>query len=151
VEAVGVTAGGDAVPDAPAPRGWRAAVAAGVFPPLVLGFLASALANRLAFAGWGLVAAIGHLALLRAAWSRGWSASARAALALAWAAVAVASFASLVTRHGEVFDLGYRAVLWPVYTATLTRPQTWWLLASALAAGAAAAALAARRRPGSTR
>ena len=130
----------------PAPPGWRLSLAAGVYPPLLLGFLMSALANRLAFAGWGIAAAVGHLALLRAAWGRGWSAAARAALTLAWAAVAVAALAWLVARHGEILDLGYRAVLWAVYLPALTRPGTWQLLAGALAAAALAATATARRR-----
>ena len=130
----------------PAPRGWYAAVAAGVFPPLVLGFVASALANRLAFVGWGAVVAAGHAALLRAAWSRGWSAAARAALTLGWAALGTLSLAGLVARHGEILDLGYRALLWPVYSGAWTRPGTWQVLAAALAAAAAVAALVALRR-----
>ena len=137
----------------PAPRGWHLALAAGVYPPLLLGFLASALANRLAFVGWGAVAAMGHAALLRAAWGRGWSAAARAALTLAWAALAALALAGLVERHHEILDLGYRAVLWAVYAPALTRAATWQLAAGALAAAAlAAAGLAAalvtrRRRP----
>jgi hypothetical protein len=129
----------------PPPRGWRLALAAGVYPPMLLGFAASALANRLAFAGWGLVAGIGHAALLRAAWQRGWSAAARAALTLAWAGLAMLSFAGLVQRHQEILDLGYRAVLWPVYAAALTQPLTWQLAAGALVAAAVVATGAARR------
>jgi hypothetical protein len=121
-------------------------VAAGVFPPLLLGFAASALANRLAFAGWGMVAALGHALLLRAAWGRGWSAAARGAVVLAWAALTLVSFASLVARHGESLDLGYRALLWPVYTPLLTAPPTWTTAAAVLGALAAASALLARRR-----
>ena len=130
-----------------APRGWYLALAAGVFPPLLLGFVASALANRLAFAGWGIVGAVGHTALLRAAWQRGWAAAGRGALTAAWAALATVSFAGLVARHQEILDLGYRAVWWPVYAEPLTRPATWYAVAAALAAGAtAAAALGWRRR-----
>ena len=138
----------DGATAATAPRGWRAALAAGVYPPLLLGFLASALANRLAFAGWGLVAAVGHAALLRAAWSRGWSVAARAALTLAWAAVATFSFAGLVERHGEILDLGYRALMWPVYLEALTRPATWHGVAAAGAVLAALAGVVVVRRRG---
>jgi len=143
--------GGDASPDlarpwTPAPRGWYPALAAGVFPPLLLGFVASALANRLAFVGWGAVAALGHALLLRAAWQRGWRAPARAALTLAWAALTLVSFASLVARHGEILDLGYRALLWPVYQPLLTAPRSWSSAAALLAAVSAACALLARRR-----
>lgn len=130
----------------PAPRGWYASLAAGVFPPLLLGFVASALANRLAFAGWGAVAALGHALLLRAAWRRGWSVPARAALTLAWAALTLLSFASLVARHGEILDLGYRALLWPVYQPLLTTPRAWSSGAALFAAAAAGATLLARSR-----
>jgi hypothetical protein len=129
-----------------APRGWYLAVAAGTLPAFVLGMVASALADRLAFAGWGLVAGFGHALLLRAAWQRGWGVAARAALALVWGALALVSLASLVGRHGEILDLGYRAVLWPVYVPALTRPRTALLAAAALAAGAAVATWRARSR-----
>ena len=136
------------VPWEPAPRGWYLAVVAGSLPLLVLGMVASALADRLAFAGWAIVAGVGHALLLRAAWSRGWGASARLALALGWAALALFVFAALVARHGEILDLGYRALLWPVYTPVLTRPGTSVAAGVTLAVGSAAAAgraLLARR------
>jgi hypothetical protein len=133
-------------PWAPAPRGWYAALAAGVFPPLLLGFVASVLANRLAFVGWGAVAALGHALLLRAAWGRGWSVPARAALGLAWAALALVAVAALVARHGEALDLGYRALLWPLHHPALAAPPAWQSAAALLAAAAAAFTLLARRR-----
>jgi hypothetical protein len=134
----------DASADTAAPHGWRLAIAAGVFPYLLLGFAASALANRLAFAGWGLAAAVGHLLLLRVAWSRGWSVVARLALLLAWGAGATFAFAALVERHGEILDLGYRALLWSVYTPVLTGPASWRGLGGGLAIAAAVATLLAR-------
>ncbi|HXT20765.1 MAG TPA: hypothetical protein VN923_08455 [Thermoanaerobaculia bacterium] len=118
----------------PAPRGWYAALLAGTLPAFTLGMVASALADRLAFAGWALVAGFGYALLLRAAWGRSWSAAARAALVLAWGALALLVFGNLVARHGETLDLGYRAVLWPVYSSLLTRPMTWQVGAAALAA-----------------
>ena len=135
-----------ASPWSAAPRGWYASLAAGVFPPLLLGFVASVLANRLAFVGWGAVAALGHALLLRAAWGRGWSVPARAALGLGWAALALVSFASLVARHGETLDLGYRALLWPLHHPALAAPPAWQYGAALLAASAAALTLLARRR-----
>lgn len=135
---------------APAPRGWYPSLLAGALPAFVLGMVASALADRLAFAGWALVAGFGYALLLRAAWSRGWSAAGRAALVLGWSALAVLAFATLVERHREILDLGYRALLWPIYSSLLTRPSTWRFAAALLAAGAtvalARAAIARRRR-----
>lgn len=132
----------------PAPRGWYLALAAGSLPAFVLGMVASALADRLVFAGWAMVAGFGHALLLRAAWQRGWSAPARAALVLAWGALSLLSFATLVVRHQEILDLGYRAVLWPIYVPALTRPATARLLAALLALAAAVAAWRARATRG---
>jgi hypothetical protein len=128
----------------PAPRGWYAAVVAGSLPPFALGMAASALADRLAFAGWAMVAGLGHALLLRAAWRRGWSIAGRAGLALAWAALALLAFATLVERHEEVLDLGYRALLWPIYASSLTRPSTARVAAALLATLAAVALWRAR-------
>lgn len=128
-----------------APRGWYVAVAGGALPLLVLGMVASALADRLAFAGWGLVAGVGHALILRGAWQRGWMAPARAALTLAWAALALVVFGALVAEHQEILDLGYRALLWPLYAPALARPRTAELAAAALAIAAVAAAALARR------
>jgi len=135
----------------PAPRGWYVALAAGSLPAFVLGMVASALADRLVFAGWGMVAGFGHALLLRAAWQRGWSVAGRAALVLAWGALSLLSFATLVVRHGEILDLGYRAVLWPIYVPALTRPATARLLAAMLGAAAAVAAWRARAGRGMAR
>jgi hypothetical protein len=130
----------------PAPRGWYLALSAGVVPALPLGFVASALANRLAFVGWGVVAALGHALLLRTAWERGWTALGRAALALGWAALSLLSFSSLVERHGEILDLGYRALLWPVHHPAVSAAGTWRGLAGGAGLAAATCALLAWRR-----
>ena len=143
-ETVGVDVAG-----VPALRSWYAALLAGSLPPLLLGMVASALADRLVFAGWAAVAGVGHALLLRAAWTRGWSVAARAVLALAWGALALLAFATLVARHAEILDLGYRAMLWPLYTPLLARAATFRVAAAALAvvaAAVAALALATRRQ-----
>ena len=128
----------------PAPRGWYASLLAGTLPLFALGMPASALADRLDFAGWAIVAGTGYALLLRAAWVRGWSAAARAALVLGWTALALLAFATLVARHQEVLDLGYRALLWPVYMPLLTRPLTARVAAGALVLSALAALVFAR-------
>jgi hypothetical protein len=132
----------------PAPRGWYAAAAAGSLPLFVLGMVSSALADRLAFAGWGIVAGAGHTLLLRAAWQRGWSVPSRTALALGWGALALVSLAGLVERHRRILDVGYRAVLWPLYAPALTRPSTWELAAAALVVAALVAVALGRRARG---
>ena len=138
---------------APAPRGWYVSLLAGTLPLFVLGMAASALADRLAFAGWALVAGFGYALLLRAAWNRGWTAAGRAALVLGWSALALLAFATLVERHREILDLGYRALLWPIYSSLLTRPSTWRIAAAVLAVAAivALARAAAARRGRSAR
>jgi hypothetical protein len=143
----GVVLAGDA-PWPAAPRGWHLAVLAGTLPPLLLGAAASVLANRIVFLGWAAAAALGHTLLLRAAWGRGWSAAARAALCLGWAGTALAGFGSLAGRHGEILDLGYRAMLWVVYTPAFVRPLTYHLTSVALLVAALVAAALARRQEG---
>ncbi len=102
---------------------WHLPLLAGLLPVLVIGFGASALANRLVFAGWGLAAGAAYTALLRVGLDRGWNRWARAALLLATLAVAFAVFAGLVARHQEIFDLGFRAVAPRLYFTAVTRPE----------------------------
>jgi hypothetical protein len=113
---------------------WYAALLAGILPVLLLGFLYSALANRLDFAGWALLLAAFYTAGLRQGMQAGWPAPRLAgALALLLAAGTVA-FAWIERTHQEILDLGYRAVLpEEVYFPAATSPR---------AAGAAAGALA---------
>jgi len=119
-----------------APRGWYASLLACTLPLFALGMVASALADRLVFAGWAIVAGAGSALLLRAAWMRRWSVPVRAALVLGWAALALLAFAALVVRYGEVLDLGYRALLWPIYSPVLTKPLAAPVAAALLALAA---------------
>jgi len=129
-----------------APRGWYASLLACTLPLFVLGMVASALADRLVFAGWAIVAGAGAALLLRVAWGRDWSVAARAALVLGWAALALLAFAALAARHGEVLDLGYRALLWPIYSPLLTKPLAAGVAAAVLALAAIACLVLARSR-----
>ena len=115
---------------------WYAALLAGILPVLLLGFLYSALANRLDFAGWALLLAAFYTAALRQGMQAGWPAPRLAgALALLLAAGTVA-FAWIERIHQEILDLGYRAVLpEEVYFPAATSPR-----AAAAAAGALATA-----------
>jgi hypothetical protein len=131
-------------------RAWHLPLLAGLLPVLLGGFAASALANRTAFAGWALGAGAAYTVLLRVSLDRGWERRARAAAALGLLALAWGGFALLVERHREIFDLGFRAALWPLYAESWTRPATWGALAALLALAAVwqagASRAAARRR-----
>ncbi len=117
-----------------------------VTPVLLVGFGASALANRLAFAGWGIAVAIAAALVLRRAFETTWGRpGARwriAARLAAFLAPALALFAWLVARDSESLDVGLRAVLPGLYTPLATRAATYYVLAAAIAGGAAASALA---------
>jgi hypothetical protein len=122
---------------------WRAALLAGALPALVLGFAASAAANKLAFAvlyavflRWGL----------QSRWG-GWVLAGR--LLLLFAAGA-AVWARLAMRHGEELDLGWRALLDDFYFPGLAQPRSAAGVTVALAIGGALSILighgAERRR-----
>ncbi len=128
---------------------WYAGLLAGIVPLLLLGFLYSALADRLAFAGWGLLAAAFYTAALRQGMQAEWPAPRLfGALALVLAASAVV-FARIEAAHQEILDLGYRAVLPPaVYFPAATSPSAAAVTAAALAAGGLVAlAAGALRQP----
>ena len=130
---------------------WYAPLVAGLLPVLVLGFAWSALADRIAFAGWALAAGAGYAILLRQGLEAGWAPGLRLAALAFWLALGLAGFAALEAEHHEILDLGFRAVLPDLYHPAATRPATALALAivlAAVAAAAAAAALAARGRTG---
>lgn len=120
--------------------GWYGALLGALVPILVLAFGLSAAANRLAFAGWGLV----MTPLLVIALRRGFEAwRGVPGVVVRVAPVLVAGFAVLawlVTRHREITDLGLRALLGAnPGTALAADPASYWALAglAALAWGAA--------------
>jgi hypothetical protein len=119
---------------------WRLALFAAVLPPLLLGFLASALANRLVFAGWAIAAAALTAWAVRSGFearSR-WTRPGAAALAAALSAYApaLALFGWLAGRHREVLDLGGQAVLGGWHRPAAAAPVTWYALAAAALAAA---------------
>jgi len=128
---------GDGVPTAGLRRSllayWYAPLFFGLLPVLLCGFVASALANRLAFAGWAIVMAVAHASLLRVTYDVGWAGRIIAGAALITQGLGFVAFAALVERHGEILDLGYRAALPALHHPLLTRPTTYLVLAAVLA------------------
>jgi hypothetical protein len=130
----------------PSPRSWYAGLLGGLLPILLLGFFYSALADRLAFAGWALALATAWVLLLRHAFQAAWSPARRAGSMAILAALGLAGFAALEAKHHEILDLGFRAVLPALYHPAATRPVTAASAAGLLALVGAAGLLASRRR-----
>jgi hypothetical protein len=127
-------------------RGWYAGLLGGLLPILLLGFLYSALADRLVFAGWALALAALWILLLRHAFAAGWSPARRTGAMALLGALGLGGFAALEAEHHEILDLGFRAVLPTIYHPAATRPETAGAAAAALALLGAAALLLSRRR-----
>jgi hypothetical protein len=90
---------------------WYAGLLAGILPVLLIGFLYSALADRLEFAGWGLVVAAFYTVALRQGMEAGWPASRLAGILVVLLGAAAAALAWIMRAHHEILDLGSRAVL----------------------------------------
>ena len=118
---------------------WHAGLLAGILPALLLGFLYSVLADRLAFAGWGLLLAAFYAAALRQGMQAGWAAPRLIGVLALVLAAGAAAFARIEETHREILDLGYRAVLPPaVYFSAATSPFAAEVAAAVLAAGGVA-------------
>ncbi|HEX7184543.1 MAG TPA: hypothetical protein VF756_22140 [Thermoanaerobaculia bacterium] len=126
-------------------RTWYGGLLAGLLPILVLGFLYSALADRLAFAGWALAAATAWVLLLRHGLGSAWETPRLAGAMALLAALGCGAFAWLERRHHEILDLGFRAVLPGIYHPAATRPATAGVLAAVLAAAGLGALLLRRK------
>lgn len=114
-------------------RAWYVALAAGLAPLELVGWVASAAADRWVFAVWALTAGAAYTLLLHRAFAGRVPAGAPlAALALAWALLAV-----LMTYHRQAWDLGLRAFLPSLYHPWTASPVTAWVLAALLGTGAA--------------
>lgn len=127
-------------------RSWYAGLLAGLLPILLLGFLYSALADRLAFAGWALALGTAWVLLLRHTFSAGWSPARRTGAMALLAALGLGGFAALESEHHEILDLGFRAVLPAVYHPAATRPLTAGAFAAVLAVGGGAVLLLGLKR-----
>ena len=94
-------------------------------PPLVIGWMTSAVANRLVFVAWGFIAAAASAFALRSSWAAGWNRAGVAGATISAVGLALVVFAALVAREHEVVDLGFRAVWWSVYHPLLTSSAAW--------------------------
>jgi hypothetical protein len=111
---------------------WYGGVLGGLTFILLLGFLYSAIADRLAFAFWALVVGVFWVVVLR----QGLLAQ-RSPVRLAGSLALVlgaglAVFGLLERRHHEILDLGFRATFPAVYHPAATRPGTALAAAAAL-------------------
>ena len=128
-------------------RSWYLSLLGGLLPILLLGFLYSAIADRLLFVYWSLGLGTLWVILLRHGFSAGWPGARLAGVMAILGALGLAGFAAIEARHHEILDLGFRAVLPGLYHPVATRPATAAVMAGVLAlAGTVALLLSARRR-----
>jgi len=91
----------------------------------VIGWVTSAVANRLVFVGWAFVAAAASAFALRGSWAAGWSRAGVTGATVSVVGLALLVFAALVAREHEAVDLGFRAVWWNAYHPLFTSPAAW--------------------------
>jgi hypothetical protein len=130
---------------------WYAGLLAGILPVLVLGFLYSALADRLEFVGWALLLAALYTVALRQGLQAGWPAARLAGALMMLLAAGGGVFAWLVGTYHEVIGLGFNAMLPEnVAVSAAANPHAAAATAAVLAAAGAAAlagGLIARGKP----
>ena len=128
-------------------RSWYAGLLGGLLPILLLGFLYSAIADRLLFVYWALGLGTLWVILLRHGFAAGWPGARLTGVMALLGALGLAGFAVIEQRHHEILDLGFRAVLPGLYHPVATRPATAFGAAAALAvAGTGALLWPAQRR-----
>lgn len=128
-------------------RHWYAGLLGGLLPILLLGFLYSAIADRLLFVYWALGLGALWVIVLHHGFAAGWPGARLAGVMAFLGAAGLAGFAAIEARHHEILDLGFRAVLPGLYHPIATRPASAAGAAAALAvAGTVALLLPARRR-----
>jgi hypothetical protein len=113
-------------------KAWYGGLLAGLLPILLLGFLYSALADRTVFVAWALALGTAWVLLLRHGLGAGWTAPRVAGSLALLLALGLAAFAWLETKHHEILDLGFRAVLPGLYHPAATAPRTIAVLAAVL-------------------
>ena len=114
-------------------RSWYAGLLGGLLPILLLGFLYSAIADRLLFVYWALGLGALWVILLRHGFAAGWAGTRLAGVMALLGALGLAGFAIIERRHHEILDLGFRAVLPGLYHPIATRPATAAAVAAVLA------------------
>lgn len=129
-------------------RRWQAGLLSGLLPILLLGFLYSAIADRLLFVYWAVGLAAVWVLLLRHGFAAGWSGPRLTGVMTLLGALGLAGFAAIVARHHEILDLGFRAVLPGIYHPIATRPGTAAGAAAALALAGTVALFLPRRGRG---
>jgi hypothetical protein len=127
-------------------RSWYAGLLGGLLPILLLGFLYSAIADRLLFVYWALGLGTLWVILLRHGFAAGWPAARLAGVMALLGALGLAGFAVIETRHHEILDLGFRAVLPGLYHPVATHPATAAAVAATLVLAGTAALLLSLRR-----
>ncbi len=91
---------------------------------MLIGFLSSALANRLAFVVWSLVAGAAYAACLRHGFQTETRARRRFALPCLALGLALMAHGALNSWFGPELDLAFRAFLPNLHHPLLTRPVT---------------------------
>jgi hypothetical protein len=129
---------------------WYCSLLGGILPILVLGFIYSALADRLMFVGWALALATVYTIVLRQGLALGWRPPLLAGVLGLLLGAGFAWLAGIEQTHHEILDLGFRAVFPALYHPLATRPSSAGVLAAVLAAGGAGALAFARLRPAQT-
>lgn len=127
-------------------RSWYAGLLGGLLPILLLGFLYSAIADRLLFVYWALGLGTLWVILLRHGFAAGWPGARIAGVMALLGALGLAGFAVIERRHHEILDLGFRAVLPGFYHPVATRPATAAGAAAVLAVAGTVALLSSLRR-----
>lgn len=129
-------------------RSWYLGLLGGLLPILLLGFLYSAIADRLLFVYWALGLGALWVILLRHGFAAGWPGARLAGVMALLGALGLAGFAAIEARHHEILDLGFRAVLPRLYHPIATRPATAAAMAAALGVAGMVALLMPVRRKG---
>lgn len=129
-------------------RSWYASLLGGLLPILLLGFLYSAIADRLMFVYWALGLGTLWVILLRHGFTAGWPGVRLTGVMALLGAVGLAGFAAIEARHHEILDLGFRAVAPGIYHPIATRPSTAAAVAAALALAGIVALVLPRRARG---